>query len=61
MSGLAVFFPGFMVSSFLWCFVAAGLVALLRRALPRPAVRVLEAVSGVSPPAFAALPASLLF
>lgn len=59
--GLAVFFSGFMVSSLAWCFVSAGLIALLRRALPGPAVRVLEAASGVSLLAFAILLAARLF
>ncbi|SDJ50894.1 chemosensory pili system protein ChpE [Nonomuraea maritima] len=59
-ASLAVFFAGFMTSSLAWCFVAAGLIAVLRRALPPPAVRVLEAACGLALLAFAALLASRL-
>ncbi|MGW7477206.1 LysE family transporter [Nonomuraea muscovyensis] len=47
-AGLATFFTGFMASSLVWCFVSAGFVALLRRAVPPPAVRVLEGVCGLA-------------
>ncbi|WP_327588675.1 LysE family translocator [Nonomuraea sp. NBC_00507] len=59
-SGLAVFFTGFMTSSLAWCFVSAGLIALLRRALPPLAVRLLEAACGLSLIVFAALLAARL-
>ncbi|PZG04576.1 LysE family transporter, partial [Nonomuraea aridisoli] len=60
-ASLAVFFAGFMTSSLAWCFVAAGLIALLRRALPPAAVRVLEAACGLALLVFAALLAARLF
>ncbi|MFI7618192.1 LysE family transporter [Nonomuraea terrae] len=59
-ASLAVFFAGFMTSSLAWCFVAAGLIALLRRALPPPGVRVLEAACGLALLVFAALLAARL-
>ncbi|NYI03708.1 LysE family transporter [Allostreptomyces psammosilenae] len=52
---LAVFFAGFMASSLLWCVISAGLIVVLRRALPPVAVRVLEACCGVSLLVFALL------
>ncbi|MEV0823559.1 LysE family transporter [Nonomuraea rubra] len=57
---LAVFFAGFMTSSLAWCFVSAGLIAVLRRALPPVAVRVLEAACGAALIVFAALLAARL-
>ncbi|MBA9005337.1 LysE family transporter [Thermomonospora cellulosilytica] len=57
LSGLGVFFAGFMVSSLAWCLICASLIALLRRALPPPAVRLLEAGCGLCLLAFAALSA----
>ncbi|MET9515068.1 LysE family transporter [Streptomyces sp. NPDC002994] len=54
-SELGVFFAGFMVSSMLWCLVSAGLIVILRRALPPLAVRVLEACCGVALLVFAIL------
>ncbi len=60
LAGLATFFSGFMLSSLAWCFVSAGLIALLRRALPPLAVRVLEAGCGLSLLAFAVLLAARL-
>ncbi|MGP4097111.1 LysE family transporter [Nonomuraea sp. KM90] len=59
-ASLAVFFAGFMTSSLAWCFVSAGLIAVLRKALPPLAVRVLEAACGVALLAFAALLAARL-
>lgn len=59
-AGLAVFFTGFMTSSLVWCFVSAGLIALLRRTLPPLAVRLLEAACGASLIVFAALLAARL-
>lgn len=47
-TALAVFFTGFMVSSLAWCFVCAGGIALLRRALPPVAVRVVEGLCGAA-------------
>ncbi|SEG99188.1 chemosensory pili system protein ChpE [Nonomuraea solani] len=55
LGALAVFFAGFMTSSLAWCFVSAGLIALLRRALPPLAVRLLEAGCGVALLVFAVL------
>ncbi|WP_431047014.1 LysE family transporter [Streptomyces sp. P1-3] len=52
---LGAFFAGFMASSVLWCVISAGLIVVLRRALPPLAVRVLEACCGVSLLAFAIL------
>ncbi|MFI7704594.1 LysE family transporter [Nonomuraea sp. NPDC049480] len=60
LGSLAVFFTGFMTSSLAWCFICAGFIALLRRALPPPAVRLLEAACGVSLIVFAALLAARL-
>ncbi|MFB4270364.1 LysE family transporter [Nonomuraea sp. GTA35] len=57
---LAVFFAGFMTSSLAWCFVSAGLIAVLRRALPPAAVRVLEAACGAALIVFAILLAARL-
>jgi chemosensory pili system protein ChpE len=57
---LGVFFAGFMASSMLWCLIAAGLIVVLRRALPPLAVRVLEACCGVSLLIFAILQLSRL-
>jgi chemosensory pili system protein ChpE len=57
---LAVFFAGFMTSSLAWCFVSAGLIAVLRRALPPAAVRVLEAACGAALIVFAVLLAARL-
>jgi chemosensory pili system protein ChpE len=57
---LGVFFAGFMASSMLWCLIAAGLIVVLRRALPPLAVRVLEACCGVSLLVFAILQLSRL-
>ncbi|WP_222946945.1 LysE family transporter [Streptomyces sp. TRM49041] len=57
---LGVFFAGFMASSVLWCLIAAGLIVVLRRALPPLAVRVLEACCGVSLLVFAILQLSRL-
>ncbi|MGW3344918.1 LysE family transporter [Nonomuraea rubra] len=57
---LAVFFAGFMTSSLAWCFVSAGLIAVLRRALPPVAVRVLEAACGAALIVFAVLLAARL-
>ncbi|WP_188192699.1 LysE family transporter [Nonomuraea sp. SYSU D8015] len=54
-AGLAVFFTGFMTSSLAWCFISAGLIALLRKALPPLAVRLLEGACGLSLIVFAAL------
>lgn len=54
-ASLAAFFTGFMVSSLAWCFISAGLIALLRRALPPLAVRLLEAGCGAALLVFAAL------
>ncbi|MGP3957363.1 LysE family transporter [Nonomuraea sp. 3N208] len=59
-TGLAVFFTGFMTSSLAWCFISAGLIALLRRALPPLAVRLLEGACGLSLIVFAALLAARL-
>ena len=47
-SELGVFFAGFMASSMLWCLISAGLIVVLRRALPPVAVRVLEACCGIA-------------
>lgn len=52
---LGIFFAGFMASSMLWCLVSAGLIVVLRRALPSVAVRLLEACCGVSLLVFAIL------
>ncbi|MEU9158996.1 LysE family transporter [Streptomyces sp. NPDC048424] len=52
---LGVFFAGFMASSILWCLIAAGLIVVLRRALPPLAVRVLEGSCGVALLVFAIL------
>ncbi|MGI5286767.1 LysE family transporter [Nonomuraea polychroma] len=60
LTGLAVFFTGFMTSSLAWCFISAGLIALLRRALPPLAVRLLEAGCGLSLIVFAVLLAARL-
>ncbi|SDI86349.1 LysE family transporter [Nonomuraea jiangxiensis] len=60
-AGLATFFAGFMTSSLAWCFVCAGLIVLLRRALPPTAVRLLEAACGISLLVFAALLLARLF
>jgi chemosensory pili system protein ChpE len=43
---LAWFFAGFMLSSVLWCFVCAWLVAWLRHALPEAMVRALHFTCG---------------
>jgi chemosensory pili system protein ChpE len=61
LAGSAVFFIGFLLASLAWCFIAAGLIALLRKALPPLAVRVLEAGCGLSLLAFAVLLAARLF
>jgi chemosensory pili system protein ChpE len=53
-AALMVFFVGFMVSSLLWCVVAAGGIALLRRALPPVAIRVIEGLCGLVLVVFAA-------
>lgn len=58
---LVAFFVGFMVSSLLWCFVCAGMIAGLRRALKPTAIRAIEAMSGVALLAFAALLLARLF
>jgi len=50
---LGVFLAGFMVSSLAWCLVCAGAIALLRRALPPLAVRVVELGCGLALLAFA--------
>ncbi|WP_433434748.1 LysE family transporter [Nonomuraea sp. CA-141351] len=60
LASLATFFTGFMTSSLAWCFVSAGLIALLRRALPPLAVRILEAGCGLALLVFAALLAARL-
>jgi chemosensory pili system protein ChpE len=60
-AALATFFGGFMTTSLAWCFVSAGAIALLRRALPPGAVRVVEAVCGASLLVFAALLAARTF
>ncbi|MCX4825985.1 LysE family translocator [Streptomyces sp. NBC_01142] len=52
---LGVFFAGFMASSMLWCMISAGLIVVLRRAMPPLAVRALEACCGVSLLVFAIL------
>ncbi|GAA2211344.1 hypothetical protein GCM10009850_068030 [Nonomuraea monospora] len=57
---LVVFFAGFMASSLAWCFVSAGLIAGLRRALPPVGVRVLEAACGAALIVFAVLLATRL-
>ncbi|MFP3965031.1 LysE family transporter [Actinomadura fulvescens] len=53
--GLATFFTGFMIASLVWCFVCAGLITLVRKALPPWAVRVIEGGCGISLLVFAAL------
>ncbi|MEV0902512.1 LysE family transporter [Actinoplanes sp. NPDC049802] len=52
---LVAFFLGFMFSSLSWCFVCAGLIAGLRRALTHRAVRAVEAVTGAALLVFAGL------
>ncbi|MDG9711322.1 LysE family transporter [Streptomyces sp. DH10] len=52
---LGVFCAGFMASSMLWCLIAAGLIVVLRRALPPLALPVLEACCGASLLVFALL------
>ncbi|MEV0380588.1 LysE family transporter [Nonomuraea sp. NPDC050643] len=59
-AALVVFFAGFMTSSLLWCFVSAGLIAVIRRALPPVAVRLLEAACGAALLVFAVLLAARL-
>ncbi|MFI7636707.1 LysE family transporter [Nonomuraea sp. NPDC049400] len=59
-ASLAAFFTGFMTSSLAWCFICAGLISLLRRALPPLAVRLLEAGCGAALLVFAALLAARL-
>lgn len=43
-----VFFAAFMLSSIIWCFVCAGIVAGLRRALKPRLIRVIEICSAVA-------------
>jgi chemosensory pili system protein ChpE len=54
-SALVVFFTGFMLASLVWCFVCAGAIAGLRRALPPVAVRGVELLCGLALLVFAAL------
>lgn len=54
-TALVVFFVGFMISSLVWCFVCAGGIAALRRALSPGAVRTVEVLCGVALLVFAAL------
>jgi len=44
----AVFFAAFMVASIVWCFVCAGLIAGLRRAMDPRAVRAIEVASSLA-------------
>lgn len=48
LSSLMIFFSAFMVSSLLWCFICAGFIAGLRRAMNITWTRVIEAGSGVA-------------
>ena len=45
---MGVFLLGFMVSSLVWCFIAAGLAAVLRRLLSTALIRGLELACGVA-------------
>jgi chemosensory pili system protein ChpE len=54
-TALVVFFTGFMLASLGWCFVCAGAIAGLRRALPPAAVRVVELLCGAALLVFAVL------
>lgn len=54
-TALVVFFTGFVLASLGWCFVCAGAIAGLRRALPPAAVRVVEFLCGLALLVFAAL------
>jgi chemosensory pili system protein ChpE len=44
---LTAFLAGFMAASIAWCVVCAGGIALLRRALPPVALRIVEVLCGV--------------
>ena len=44
---LTAFLAGFMTASIAWCVVCAGGIALLRRALPPVALRIVEVLCGV--------------
>ncbi|NML15937.1 LysE family transporter [Azohydromonas caseinilytica] len=43
-----VFFLGFMASSLIWCFVCAGLIHVLHRALPPLFTRLINALCGIA-------------
>jgi chemosensory pili system protein ChpE len=45
---MGVFFAGFMASSLIWCFIAAGAVAVLRRLLSTSLIRALELACGLA-------------
>lgn len=48
LSSLLVFFTAFMASSLLWCFVCAGFIAGLRRAMSSRWTRMIEGLSGLA-------------
>ncbi|NLS10514.1 LysE family transporter [Nesterenkonia sp. MY13] len=48
MSALLVFFAAFMASSILWCFICAGFIAGLRRAMSQRWTRVIEGGAGAA-------------
>ncbi|GFZ77911.1 LysE family transporter [Nesterenkonia alkaliphila] len=48
LGSLLVFFAAFMVSSLLWCFICAGLIAGLRRAMSQRWTRIVEGGAGAA-------------
>ncbi len=48
LSSLMLFFTAFMVSSLLWCFICAGVIAGLKRTMNTTWTRLIEGRSGVA-------------
>ncbi|WP_022873871.1 LysE family transporter [Nesterenkonia alba] len=48
LSALLVFFAAFMASSLLWCFICAGFIAGLRRAMSQRWTRIIEGGAGAA-------------
>ncbi len=48
LGALLVFFLAFIASSLLWCFICAGFIAGLRRAVNLRWTRIIEAASGAA-------------
>lgn len=55
LSSLGIFFASFMTSSLLWCFICAGFIAGLRRALNTTFTRLIEGLASVALLVMAAL------